>query len=389
MGVDLPAGARTGKVKIVLGTGASAEATTSTSVLTVMDPVEVTAVSPPSAIRGSKVTIVGKGFLNRSQLSVQFSNAGTVNQEATIIGKTDTGIDVTVPGTAGTGKFSVMVGGGSEVETVVSTMNLTVLPTPLSIESFTPATAAPGQTVAITGYGHASPVVNFANNVRATVVSTVPGAATAKGLLSVTTVTLPAGVVTGPITMITAEGSVVSRTPFTIPTFKTAVTNFSPIAGNVGTMITLQGTFDPVVANNVVTFNGWGQPGVTAVPTSGTATSLMVTVPAGAKSGTLSVASITGPVSVMGKAFYMPPAVAGFSTPAAPVGFDIDIVGDNFIFDAPQPTIVKFNGVAATAVRPFSGTILKVTIPAGATTGPVTVQTPGGLATSPVAFTVR
>jgi hypothetical protein len=388
VGVDLPAGARTGKVKIVLGSGASAEATTSTSILTVMDPVEVTAVSPASAIRGSKVTIVGKGFLNRSQLSVQFSNAGTVNQSATIIGKTDTGIDVTVPGTAGTGKFSVMVGGGSEVETVVSTMDLTVLPTPLSIESFTPAVGAPGMTVTLTGYGHVNPVVNFANNVRATVVSTVAGAATAKGPTSVTTVTVPAGAITGPITILTAEGSVSSRTVYTIPTFKVAFTDFQPTVGNVGTVITLAGTFDPVAANNLVTFRASGQPSVTAVPTSGTATSLVVTVPAGARTGVLVVASISGPVGLP-KVFFLPPSVTGFSTPGGPVGFDIDIIGDNFNIDSPQLMTVKFNGTVATSVRPYSGTVIKVTIPAGATTGPVTVQTPGGLATSPVAFTVR
>jgi hypothetical protein len=71
------------------------------------------------------------------------------------------------------------------------------------------------------------------------------------------------------------------------------------------------------------------------------------------------------------------------------VGFDIDIIGDNFNIDSPQLMTVKFNGTVATSVRPYSGTVIKVTIPAGATTGPVTVQTPGGLATSPVAFTVR
>jgi hypothetical protein len=250
----VPAGARTGKVKIVSGTGASAETTLSATALTVMDPAEVTAINPASALRGSKVTIVGKGFLNLSPLVVQFNNGqGSTNQSATILGKTDTSIDVTVPGGASSGRFSVQVGTGMTFEIVTTTMDFTALPTPLSLDSFTPAFGAVGTTVTLTGYGHVNPIVMFTNNVRATS-SAAAKTMTAKGMMSATAVTVPAGAVTGPITLLTAEGSVANHDVFTIPTFKTALTGFQPDAGTVGTVLTLQGTFNPVAANNVVTF---------------------------------------------------------------------------------------------------------------------------------------
>jgi hypothetical protein len=49
---------------------------------------------------------------------------------------------------------------------------------------------------------------------------------------------------------------------------------------------------------------------------------------------------------------------------------------------------VSFNGTAA-AFKVKSDTYLKVTVPDGATTGPVTVTTPGGMLTSNRAFRVR
>jgi hypothetical protein len=389
--VIVPAGARTGKLKVVVGTGAATETVMSSTALTVMEPMEVTAINPASAMRGSKVTITGKGFLNRSALTVNFNFMGSP-AEATVLRKTDTVIDVTVPGLArGSQQVDVMVmdAGAQESESKASAMRFTALPTPLSLDTFTPATGAPGTSVTLTGYGHENPIVNFANNVRATVVSTAEGAMTAKGPLSVTRVTVPPGAVTGPITVITAEGSVASRSIFTIPTYKVALTDFQPDVGTVGTVITFTGTFDPVAANNVVTFIGAGQvPAVTAVPMSGTGVSLQVKVPAGARTGTVSVGSAGGQAS-MPKAFSLPPSITSFSIPGGPVGYDIDINGDNFNQVTPQSTVVKFNGTVATSVRVWSGTVIKVTIPAGATTGKVTVQTPGGLATSPTVFTVR
>jgi sugar lactone lactonase YvrE len=63
------------------------------------------------------------------------------------------------------------------------------------------------------------------------------------------------------------------------------LTNFSPVTGEAGASITLQGTnFSTTATNNVVKFNG-----TVATVTAASATSLTVTVPAGASTGKITV----------------------------------------------------------------------------------------------------
>ncbi len=82
------------------------------------------------------------------------------------------------------------------------------------------------------------------------------------------------------------------------------------------------------------------------------------------------------------------PTITGF-TPAqgAIVGTAVTISGTNFD-PTPANNVVKFNGTAA-VVSAATRTDLQVTVPAGATTGPLTVTTPGaGTATAPTDFRV-
>jgi hypothetical protein len=52
-------------------------------------------------------------------------------------------------------------------------------------------------------------------------------------------------------------------------------------------------------------------------------------------------------------------------------------------------TGVSFNGTPATTISNISKEYVAVTVPAGATTGPVTITTPNGSATSSGSFTVE
>jgi len=73
--------------------------------------------------------------------------------------------------------------------------------------------------------------------------------------------------------------------PVTPPQPVLAVTAIAPASGPVGTKVTITGTkFDPTPANNTVLFNT-----TQATVTAATATSLEVTVPAGATAGVISV----------------------------------------------------------------------------------------------------
>jgi hypothetical protein len=70
--------------------------------------------------------------------------------------------------------------------------------------------------------------------------------------------------------------------------------------------------------------------------------------------------------------------------PSGKVGSVIEILGT----DLTGTTAVSFNGVPASSFKVVRGTLIKATVPAGATTGPVTVTTPTAALTSNVNFTV-
>jgi hypothetical protein len=77
------------------------------------------------------------------------------------------------------------------------------------------------------------------------------------------------------------------------------------------------------------------------------------------------------------------PTITSFSPTSGPVGATVTINGTNFT----GATSVKFNGVTATFIV-NSATKITATVPTGATTGRITVTTPGGTATSTADFTV-
>src|SRR5437867_3706594 len=77
------------------------------------------------------------------------------------------------------------------------------------------------------------------------------------------------------------------------------------------------------------------------------------------------------------------PTITSFSPSSGPVGKLVTINGT----DLSGATAVKFSGVNATVSSNTSSQI-KATVPAGASTGYITVTTPGGTATSATKFKV-
>ena len=167
-----------------------------------------------------------------------------------------------------------------------------------------------------------------------------------------------------------------------IPPAATAptLTGFSPTSGAIGTVVTLTGTnFSTTLLDNIVKFNG-----TAATVSTATATSLTVEVPAGAATGKISVEvdnqiatssndfTVDGPVA--------PLTLTSFSPATGTAGTIVTLTGTNF-----SPTIasntVKFNGTAAT-VSAATATSLTVEVPAGATTGKISVQVGSQIATS-------
>jgi gliding motility-associated-like protein len=80
------------------------------------------------------------------------------------------------------------------------------------------------------------------------------------------------------------------------------------------------------------------------------------------------------------------PSISNFTPPSGPVGTTVTINGTNFS-TTPASNIVLFNGIAA-AVSASTATSITVAVPAGATTGKISVTVDGITATSTNDFTV-
>ena len=79
-----------------------------------------------------------------------------------------------------------------------------------------------------------------------------------------------------------------------------------------------------------------------------------------------------------------PPTLTRFGPTRGPVGIQVTLAGTH-LFEA---TSIEFNGVSAPEFEIVSGTSIEVIVPPGATSGPITVVTPGGTAVSADPFTV-
>jgi uncharacterized repeat protein (TIGR03803 family) len=136
---------------------------------------------------------------------------------------------------------------------------------------------------------------------------------------------------------------------------------------------------------------GQGFNGTTHVSFNGTAatftvasdTYLTATVPAGAKTGYITVVTPSGTLK-SNKQFRVTPQITSFNPPSAAVGSQVTITGISLA----QTTKVIFGGVKATTFTVNSDTQVTATVPTGAVTGKITIATAGGNVTSATSFTV-
>src|SRR5579859_6494933 len=161
-----------------------------------------------------------------------------------------------------------------------------------------------------------------------------------------------------------------------------AITSLNPTSGLVGASVTITGAnFGTTQGTSTVKFNG-----IAATPTSWSATSVAVNVPAGATTGNVVVT--VGGVASAGINFTVtvpPPSITSLTPTSGVLGTSVTITGANFGTTQGTST-VKFNGIAATPTS-WTVTSIVVPVPAGATTGSVVV-TVGGAASNGVSFTV-
>jgi hypothetical protein len=155
------------------------------------------------------------------------------------------------------------------------------------------------------------------------------------------------------------------------------VHGFSPTSGPAGTAVVLTG--ENFTGTTSVRFNG------TAASFSvASGTRIDTAVPTGATSGRIGVTTPSGTAtSAMSFIVTHPPTVAAFSPSSGPVGTPVTVTGSHFSGAAS----VHFNGAAAQFSVVSDGRI-DARVPAGATTGRISVATPAGTASSATAFRV-
>jgi len=205
-----------------------------------------------------------------------------------------------------------------------------------------------------------------------------------------TTVTAPRGLATGDLNLDGKPEIIITRAAGFLVVYENLITpptisSFTPASGPIGTTVTITGTnFSAITSNNTVTFNG-----VAATVTASAATSITVTVPLGATTGSIAV-TVAGITATSATNFTVTtvslPTIISFAPPAGIIGASVTITGTNFS-TTPANNTVMFNGTTA-IVTASTATSITTTVPTGATTGTITVAVAGNTATSATNFTV-
>lgn len=351
--VTVPAGATDGPFEVVNIAGSAQSAN---RFVVAFDPPVITSFTPLQGIAGATVTINGQNFIGVS--AVQFNGVAAA---FTVLSGTQ--IRTAVPAGATSGPITVVTDNGAGS----SSTAFTVIPPP-TITGFNPTSQQRGRQVTILGANFTGVTsVRFGNGAATfTVVNagqinaTVPNAATF-----------------GPVT-VTGPGGTASSTAFTLIAPPT-IASFTPTIGGVGTAITIRGagffnvTSVTINRTNVASFQVISSTEIRAVVAPRTTTGT-IAVRTGGGTGTSTALFTVVP----------PPTITGFTPTTAAVGATVTINGTNLN----RATEVRFNGTPATFTI-VSATQLRAVVPAGATTGAISVVNPGGTAVSATAFRVQ
>jgi len=280
----------------------------------------------------------------------------------------------------------------------------------------TPSTGEPGTPIAIAG-----------NNFTGTTGTVTFGGQTASttGWTNTSiTATVPNGATNGNV-VVTAGGLQSNGSAFTV--LAPILSGLNPTSGAAGTVVTISGsnlggsTGTVTFGGQTAAINSWADGAIQAVVPGSAPTGNVVVSHGGLQSNgiafTVAEQVFSGPVSysydglgrlisavassgdavrysydAVGNILSITRYAAGqsatfeFHPKSGPVGASVTISGSNFSTDPAQDT-VKFNGTTA-SISSASATTLVVTVPAGATTGTLSITSPGGSVASADSFTV-
>ena len=374
-------GATTGPIKVTTPAGFIASATPFT-----VDPApKVTTFTPQFGPAATSVTISGTNLSNVTGVSFNGTPSLAVS------GVTATSVTATVPAGATSGKITVSDAAG---ETSTTTGIFLVINTP-TISSFSPGSGKTGSMVTINGTGFTgtgkvgTDFVKFGG---------LAGTSTTFTVVSDTKMTakVPLSLTAGSYTIAVqnAAGHIVSAGSFVVTTLAPTITSFTPADGQGSAQaqqsVIITGThFNGTTS---VTFNGKA---ASAVSVDSDTQITAVTPLTGTTTGTIKVTTPSGTATSATSYVVDPgPKITSF-TASGTIGDTLTINGTGFLTHVNgtplnNVTTVSLNGVDDTAdVSGLTDTQITLTVPAGATTGPITVENGvGETATSAGVFTV-
>src|SRR5437870_2542616 len=261
-------------------------------------------------------------------------------------------------------------------------VSLTVVRRP-TITSFTPTSGPVGTMVTISGTDFTGATAVTLNGV-----SGDPFTVTSATVIQDT---VPMGATTGPLSVTTPGGTATSASVFTVvnDTTPPAVSITSPLASaTVAGTLTLSASATDNVGVAGVQFNLDGVNLGAEVTAAPYAISWNTTLAANGSHTLTAVArdtaGNTATTAAVSVTVVRAPTITSFTPTSGPVGTIVTISGTDFT----GATAVMFNGVSADPFTVTSDTAIQDTVPAGATTGLLSVTTLGGTATSSSVFTV-
>jgi gliding motility-associated-like protein len=301
----------------------------------------INAFTPASAPEGAIVTIEGTNFSTATAVSF----GGTPASSFTIVSNTEIEAEI---GSGSSGNISV-----TNLAGTASTPGFTFIPVP-TISTFTPASAAQGEIVTITGTGFTfASAVSFGGTAAATftvVSDTEIAAEIGSGTSGTITVTTPGGIITVP-------GFAFIPAP--------TISAFTPTSAAQGDAVTIEGT--NFTDASAVSFGGTAATSITVI----SSTEISATVGFGS-SGDISITTAGGTVTSAGFEFIAAPTVSSFSPLSASPGDTVTIIGTNFT----DAILVTFGGTTATFMTVSDTEIIAIV--GDGSSGEVAVTTPGG-----------
>ena len=333
----------------------------------------VTAVSATSGKRGQAIDIVG------TNLDAELGNAVTLYTPATSkLPAISTPVTVLSVNAAGT-RITLLSPSVTQKGTFRITNSRGTASAPTTFSASTTTTSKPSITMTASVVKEVGSEIALSGTNLASATAITIGSVTASfSIVTATTVviTVPAGVVSGSKISATNPGGTTTTSKYV---YQAAVVATATAAAKVGQTVTITGS--NLKASSIV-FGG----DKTAKPVINDGETLTVVVPTGALTGPIKITTGAGVVYTSSFTVTPPtPTITSFTPSTGKKGLTLVTVKGTNLTGA----TVTIGSTPVTLSPGATSTSLKFVIPAGATSGKITVTTGGGSATSASTLTIN